>query len=90
MPQNDEREIRTLMTDWAAAVHRGQMDRVLADHADDIVMFDVPPRARTPRTRRNKHLSIPSGPTGCASSMVPTGDGRAGNRAATASARGGA
>jgi hypothetical protein len=43
MPQNDEQQIRTLITDWAAAVHCGQMDRVLADHADDIVMFDVPP-----------------------------------------------
>ena len=43
MPQNDEQQIRTLITDWAEAVHRGQMDRVLADHADDIVMFDVPP-----------------------------------------------
>ena len=28
---------------WAEAVHRGDMDGVLADHADDIVMFDVPP-----------------------------------------------
>jgi uncharacterized protein (TIGR02246 family) len=43
MPQSDEQQIRTLITDWAAAVHRGQMDGVLADHADDIVMFDVPP-----------------------------------------------
>jgi uncharacterized protein (TIGR02246 family) len=43
MPQSDEQQIRTLITDWAAAVHRGEMDGVLADHADDIVMFDVPP-----------------------------------------------
>jgi uncharacterized protein (TIGR02246 family) len=43
MPHNDEQQIRTLITDWAAAVHRGEMDGVLADHADDIVMFDVPP-----------------------------------------------
>jgi ketosteroid isomerase-like protein len=28
---------------WASAVHAGDMDQVLADHADDIVMFDVPP-----------------------------------------------
>jgi uncharacterized protein (TIGR02246 family) len=40
---NDEREIRTLIERWAKAVHAGDMDGVLADHADDIVMFDVPP-----------------------------------------------
>jgi ketosteroid isomerase-like protein len=42
---NDEREIRTLIERWAKAVHAGDMDGVLADHADDIVMFDVPPPA---------------------------------------------
>lgn len=36
-------EIRTLIEDWAAAVHRGDLPAVLADHAEDIVMFDVPP-----------------------------------------------
>jgi len=40
---NDEKEIRTLIERWAKAVHAGDMDGVLADHADDIVMFDVPP-----------------------------------------------
>ena len=39
----DEQQIRTLVENWAAAVHRGDMAGVLADHADDIVMFDVPP-----------------------------------------------
>jgi uncharacterized protein (TIGR02246 family) len=39
----DETQIRDLIQQWAAAVHRGDMDGVLADHADDIVMFDVPP-----------------------------------------------
>ena len=39
----DEEQIRTLIERWAAAVHAGDLDRVLADHADDIVMFDVPP-----------------------------------------------
>jgi uncharacterized protein (TIGR02246 family) len=38
-----EQEIRALVERWAAAVHRGDMDEVLADHTDDIVMFDVPP-----------------------------------------------
>ena len=28
---------------WAEAVHAGDIDTVLADHAEDIVMFDVPP-----------------------------------------------
>jgi uncharacterized protein (TIGR02246 family) len=39
----DEHEIRTLIEEWAAAVHRGDMDTVLAGHSGDIVMFDVPP-----------------------------------------------
>jgi uncharacterized protein (TIGR02246 family) len=42
MPDH-EQQIRTLIERWADAVHAGDMDRVLADHADDIVMFDVPP-----------------------------------------------
>jgi uncharacterized protein (TIGR02246 family) len=40
---DDEEQIRTLVERWAAAVHRGDLDGVLADHAGDIVMFDVPP-----------------------------------------------
>ena len=40
---DEEREIRTLIERWVDAVHRGDIDGVLADHADDIVMFDVPP-----------------------------------------------
>jgi uncharacterized protein (TIGR02246 family) len=40
---DDEQRIRTLVERWAAAVHRGDMEGVLADHARDIVMFDVPP-----------------------------------------------
>jgi uncharacterized protein (TIGR02246 family) len=40
----DDRElIKSLIERWAAAVHAGDLDGVLADHADDIVMFDVPP-----------------------------------------------
>ena len=42
MPDHEE-QIRTLIQRWAAAVHRGDLAAVLADHADDIVMFDVPP-----------------------------------------------
>jgi len=39
----DETEIRELIARWAEAVHQGDMAGVLADHAEDIVMFDVPP-----------------------------------------------
>jgi uncharacterized protein (TIGR02246 family) len=40
---DDEREIRALVERWAEAVHRGDLATVVADHADDVVMFDVPP-----------------------------------------------
>jgi uncharacterized protein (TIGR02246 family) len=40
---DNEAEVRRLIEVWAKAVHNGDMDAVLADHADDIVMFDVPP-----------------------------------------------
>jgi uncharacterized protein (TIGR02246 family) len=40
---DDEQQIRTLVERWADAVHKGEMSGVLADHSDDIVMFDVPP-----------------------------------------------
>ena len=39
----DEVRIRDLIERWAQAVHEGDLPQVLADHADDIVMFDVPP-----------------------------------------------
>ncbi|MFD4950577.1 YybH family protein [Streptomyces sp. NPDC058451] len=40
---NDEQHIRELIERWAAAVHAGDLDTVVINHADDIVMFDVPP-----------------------------------------------
>ena len=40
---DNEHAIRTLIEQWAEAVHAGDLDGVLADHANDIVMFDVPP-----------------------------------------------
>jgi uncharacterized protein (TIGR02246 family) len=40
---DDEKQIRSLIERWARAVHEGDMEAVLADHAEDIVMFDVPP-----------------------------------------------
>jgi len=39
----DEQHIRDLIERWATAVHDGDLSAVLADHASDIVMFDVPP-----------------------------------------------
>lgn len=41
--KNDESRIRELVQRWANAVHGGDLETVLADHAADIVMFDVPP-----------------------------------------------
>ena len=43
---SDEEDIRVLIERWVSAVHRGDLDMVLADHAPDIVMFDVPPPER--------------------------------------------
>jgi uncharacterized protein (TIGR02246 family) len=40
---DDQQQIRTLIERWADAVHATDLDTVLADHSDDIVMFDVPP-----------------------------------------------
>jgi uncharacterized protein (TIGR02246 family) len=40
---DDETQIRDLVQRWARAVHAGDLETVLADHAEDIVMFDVPP-----------------------------------------------
>ena len=40
---DEEKEIRALITRWAAAVHAGNLDGTLADHTSDVVMFDVPP-----------------------------------------------
>jgi uncharacterized protein (TIGR02246 family) len=39
----EKEQIRDLIVRWAGAVHTGDMSTVLADHAGDIVMFDVPP-----------------------------------------------
>ncbi|MBD3009002.1 SgcJ/EcaC family oxidoreductase [Streptomyces sp. 5-10] len=43
---DDTEQIRALIEGWAAAVHRGDLSVVTADHADDIVMFDVPPPSK--------------------------------------------
>lgn len=40
---DDEQQVRDLIVRWAAAVHAGDVDMVTTQHADDVVMFDVPP-----------------------------------------------
>jgi ketosteroid isomerase-like protein len=40
---DDAAQIRRQIEAWAQAVRRRDMDGILRDHADDIVMFDVPP-----------------------------------------------
>lgn len=39
----DEREIRELIARWARAVREEDRDGIRADHAEDMLMFDVPP-----------------------------------------------
>jgi ketosteroid isomerase-like protein len=39
----NETQIRKLIENWAQAVRDVDMDRILAHHADDVLMFDVPP-----------------------------------------------
>ncbi|TYB93037.1 DUF4440 domain-containing protein [Micromonospora sp. WP24] len=41
--RNEEQLVTDLVERWAAAIRAGDLRNVLADHADDIVMFDVPP-----------------------------------------------
>ena len=39
----EEAAIRELITGWAAAVRAKDLQGILAHHADDFLMFDVPP-----------------------------------------------
>jgi len=39
----NETQIRALIENWARAVRNKDIDGVLAQHASDLVMFDVPP-----------------------------------------------
>jgi uncharacterized protein (TIGR02246 family) len=43
---DDVTQIRELIERWADAVHAGDLGAVLADHGEEIVMFDVPPPDR--------------------------------------------
>jgi ketosteroid isomerase-like protein len=42
-PNADEARIKTLLEGWADAVRRHDLPAILAHHASDIVMFDLPP-----------------------------------------------
>jgi uncharacterized protein (TIGR02246 family) len=35
--------IRQLIENWAAAVRKGDVEGILAHHAEDMIMYDVPP-----------------------------------------------
>jgi ketosteroid isomerase-like protein len=39
---NNQNQVRQLIIDWAAAVRKKDMEKILAHHAPDIVMYDVP------------------------------------------------
>jgi uncharacterized protein (TIGR02246 family) len=40
---SNEQDVRELIERWISAVQSADLDGILADHADDIVMYDVPP-----------------------------------------------
>ena len=39
----DEQAVHDLIERWIEAINRHDLDGVLADHTDDVVMYDVPP-----------------------------------------------
>ena len=43
MTPDNETQIRQLVEDWASAVRKKDIQKILANHSKDIVMFDVPP-----------------------------------------------
>jgi uncharacterized protein (TIGR02246 family) len=43
MADDDAQAIRELVERWVQAIRDGDLGGVLADHTDDVVMFDVPP-----------------------------------------------
>jgi ketosteroid isomerase-like protein len=46
MGNTDEGEVRSLIASWESSIRAGDLDAVLAHHADDVVMFDVAPPLR--------------------------------------------
>ncbi|NDO78933.1 DUF4440 domain-containing protein [Kocuria indica] len=47
--KTDQQQIRELIEHWVAAIRARDLDGVIARHAEDIVMFDVPPPQRGAR-----------------------------------------
>ncbi len=47
--ETNEIQIRTLIETWAKAVRERDINGILAHHARDIVMFDVPPPFQSKR-----------------------------------------
>ena len=46
MTTNDEAAIRRAIEDWTAAISGANRAAILADHADDVIMFDLPSTVR--------------------------------------------
>lgn len=42
-PTSEEAAIRRVIEDWAAAIRAKDIRGVIANHTDDVLMFDVPP-----------------------------------------------
>jgi uncharacterized protein (TIGR02246 family) len=61
----DADELRSLIASWEQAIRAGDLDAVLARHAEDVVMFDVaPPLRRTglSECRENWQPFVEGGP----------------------------
>jgi uncharacterized protein (TIGR02246 family) len=43
MGSHSEAEVRKVIEDWAQAVRDKDLESVVANHVEDVVMFDVPP-----------------------------------------------
>jgi ketosteroid isomerase-like protein len=48
---NDAKDIRSIIEGWAQAVSNRDMEGIVAHHADDIFMFDVPPPFQSDGTK---------------------------------------
>ena len=42
-PGSEEAAIRQVIQDWASAIRAKDLNGVVANHTDDVLMFDVPP-----------------------------------------------
>jgi ketosteroid isomerase-like protein len=53
-PNNQSRanaEIRDLIDNWATSIRNCDINGAVANHAEDMLMFDVPPPVHVPRGR---------------------------------------